>query len=360
MESYMPKLLPEAYGELNYTFFMDELIDATVAFEVYVEKLKDSKVDSSVFLPTLSQKEALASSLMEGTQATLDGVLLNQVTPNDNDKNLKEIVNYQSASAIGYALLKRGEFDHDLFYSIHKELLSGNVRKNTQTIGKYRTTQNYIGKNTGELIYTPPAADKIMPLMDNLIKYINTDNDKIRHLVRIAIIHAQFETIHPFGDGNGRVGRILIPLYLYAKGLLPSPFFFLSEALERDKHKYYRLLMDTREPHRWNEWIKFFLETVSKQCRKYIAIFDQINALYEKTRKQTCDLFKSSSVVPIVDAMFKYPVIDSKTMQKETKISLATINRYLNILSENGILYSDGKQRNRHFFFYDLLGLMRD
>ena len=91
MESYMPKLLPEAYGELNYTFFMDELIDATVAFEVYVEKLKDSKVDSSVFLPTLSQKEALASSLMEGTQATLDGVLLNQVTPNDNDKNLKEI-----------------------------------------------------------------------------------------------------------------------------------------------------------------------------------------------------------------------------------------------------------------------------
>ena len=138
------------------------------------------------------------------------------------------------------------------------------------------------------------------------------------------------------------------------------PFFFISEALERDKHKYYKLLMDTREPHKWNEWIKFFLETVSKQCRKYIEIFNEINALYDDTVQKTCELIKSSSAVNVVNVMFKYPVLDSKIIQQETGISLASINRYLNIFAQNNILFTDGKQRNRHFFFYDLIALIRD
>ena len=360
MKAYMPALLPGAYGSLDYSFFMDELIDASAALEVYVEKIKFSKVESDWFLPIIQQKEALSSSKLEGTQATLDGVLINQITPNDEDKNLNEIVNYLSASAVGYQRLKRGEFDNELFLEIHRELLSGNVRRNTETVGEYRTHQNYIGRNDGELVYTPPKPEYVPELMNNLISYINSDADKYRYLIRIAIIHAQFETIHPFGDGNGRVGRILIPLYLYAKGQIPMPFFFISEALERDKHKYYKLLMDTREPQRWNEWIKFFLETVSKQCRKYIEIFNKINDLYEDTVHKACDLIKSSSAVSIVNTLFRYPVLDSKTMQQETDISLATINRYMNILLKNNILYTDGKQRNRHFFFYDLISLIRD
>lgn len=359
-ESFLPPLLPEAYGSLDYSFFMDELIDATAALEVYVEKIKDSKIDSSWFLPIIQQKEAIMSSKLEGTQTTLDGVLINQITPNDEDKDLNEVVNYLNAATVGYKGLKRGEFDHELFLSIHKELLSGNVRKNTNVIGEYRTNQNYIGRKDGELVYTPPKPEYVSRLMENLIEYMNSDNHNVRPLIRIAIIHAQFETIHPFGDGNGRVGRILIPLYLYSKGQIPMPFFFISEALERDKHKYYKYLMDTREPRKWNEWIKFFLETVSKQCRKYIRIFDEMNKLYDKTVKQACELIKSSNAVDLIDVMFKYPVLDSKTVQNETSISITTVNRYLNILVDNNILYTDGKQRNRHFFFYDLIALIRD
>lgn len=118
--------------------------------------------------------------------------------------------------------------------------------------------------------------------------------------------------------------------------------------------------MDTREPHRWNEWIKFFLETVSKQCRKYIDVFNEINRLYERTVKQACEFINSSSAVKVVDVMFRYPVLDSRIMQHETNISLTTINRYLNTFVKNNILYTNGKQRNRFFFFYDLIALIRD
>ncbi len=360
-ESYIPQKLPIAYGSIDYTFFMEELIDATAALEVYMTKINDSKVDSGWFLPTLQQKEAISSSMLEGTQATLDGVLINQLAPSDEDKNINEVVNYLNATAIGFKRLKRGDFDDELFFDIHKTLLSGNVRKCTDNVGEYRKHQNYIGKQkTGELVYIPPKPDLVPELMENLISYMNSDNDKLRPLIRVAIVHAQFETIHPFGDGNGRVGRILIPLYLFAQNQISLPFFFISEALEKDKHKYYKLLMDIREFDKWNEWIKFFLETVAKQCRKYIRIIDEMNKLYEVVKESACKVVKSSSIIGIVDTMFRFPIFDAKTIQNETGISLATVNRYLNTLLQEGIIYTDGKKRNRNFFFYDLLSLIRD
>ena len=231
MGAYMPELLPGAYGSLDYSFFMDELIDATASLEVYVEKIKYSKVRSDWILPILQKKEAIASSKLEGTQTTLDGVLVNEISPNHDDRSLNEVFNYLEASAIGYERLMRGKFDNELFFEMHRELLKGNVRKNSDIIGKYRVHQNYIGKNTGELVYTPPKHEDVPGLMNNLINYINSDEDKLRPLIRAAVIHAQFETIHPFGDGNGRIGRILIPLYLYAKNQIPTPFFFISEAI---------------------------------------------------------------------------------------------------------------------------------
>lgn len=360
MEAYTAKKLPEAYGELNYNFFMNELIDASSALAVYMSKIMDSKVDSNWFLPTLQQNEALKSSMMEGTQATLDGVLVNQLSPNEDDKNLNEISNYFNATTLGIKMLRRGDFDDDLFLSIHKMLLSGKVRRCTDSIGAYRTKQNYIGKDNGELIYIPPKPEYVSELMSNLIDFINKDGKTLRPLIKVAIIHAQFETIHPFGDGNGRVGRILIPLYLYSQNQIQLPFFFISEALEHDKHKYYKFLMDIRTDNKWNEWIKFFLETVSKQCNKYINMINEMNSLYEDTMNKVCELIKSASAVKLVDMMFKRPVFDSKIIQEETDISLASINRYLNILINNDILFTDGKQRNRHFFFYDLLKLLRD
>lgn len=360
-EPYLPMFLPDVYGDLDYSMFMDELIDATSALEVYIEKIKDSKIDMDMFLPMLQRKESLSSSLMEETQATIDEVFINQISPDDNDKNINEVVNYYDATSLGMKRLKRGEFDNELFWEIHNELMSGNVRKSTDVIGAYRTRQNCINRNNGERVFTPPKPEFVPPLMNNLISYMNEENPRERQLIRIAIIHAQFETIHPFGDGNGRVGRILIPLYLYARNQIPVPFFFISDALERDKHKYYKLLQDIRDYNKWNEWIKFFLETVSKQCRKNIHIISEINKLYDRTKERVCELIKSSSsVIKLVDLMFKYPIFDTKTIQSETDIPVATINRYINVLMQDGIIYTDGKRRNRIFYFYDLMALIRD
>lgn len=354
--------LPEAYKNIDISIFLNELIDATSSLEVYKEKIKDSKVDSSWFMPTLQQKEALKSSMLEGTQATLDGVLVNNIYPDENNKNLNEVVNYFSATNEGYKMLKRGDFDDEFFFNVHKRLLSGKVRKHTDEIGVYRTGQNYIGKtNDGTLVYTPPIPEDVPNLMHNLIEYMNNPCDNLRPLIRTAIIHAQFETIHPFGDGNGRVGRILIPLYLYAQNQLSLPYFFISEALEKDKMKYYKLLMDTRNNENWNEWIKFFLHTVDIQSRKYVNIISKINSLYDDLLKKMLSLFNSSGAInKIVDALFSLPVFDAKAIQRITDIPLATLNRYFKIMLDNDIVYADNKKRNRTYFYYDLLSLLRD
>lgn len=358
--AYEASLLPLDDTSINQTYFLDELIDATTKLEVYKEKIKDSKLDSHWFMPTLQQKEALASSMLEGTQATLDGVLVNQVTPNDKDKNLNEVHNYYNATVKGYESLKRRDFSDEFFFDIHRALMQGNVRKPT-LIGEYRKEQNYIGKydKTHSITFVPPAPEKVSGLMDNLISYINNPTDKYRPLVRTAIVHAQFETIHPFMDGNGRVGRILIPMYLFAQKQIELPCFFISEALERDKLRYYTLLNNIRIYGDWNEWIKFFLATVTKQCEKYIQIITKINALYSKHMKVACDTARSSNMVEIINTLYQYPITTAKQIANATDIPMTSINRYLAQLVDSKILFTDNKSRNRTFFYFDLLEILR-
>ncbi len=359
--AYIACQLPLKPGAVDQAVFLDELIDATSRLEVYKEKIKDSKVDSSWFMPTLQQKEALASSQMEGTQATLDGVLINQVSPNEKDKNLNEVKNYYLATYTGYEYLKRHDFSDEFFCQIHKALMLGNVRK-PSIVGEYRKEQNYIGKNdrTHAITFIPPAPEDVPGLMSNLINYINAPEDSFRPLVRTAIIHAQFETIHPFMDGNGRVGRMLIPMYLYAQKQIELPCFFISEALERDKIRYYTLLNNIRNNEDWNQWIKFFLSTVAKQCEKYISIISRINDLYTRHLSVACDMARSSNMVDIINALYQHPVTNSKQIAEVTEIPMTSINRYLGQLVDNHILFTDNKSRNRTFFYYDLLDILRD
>lgn len=358
--AYDASLLPLDSAVIDQAYFYEELIDATTKLEVYKEKIKDSKLDSSWFMPTLQQKEALASSKLEGTQATLDGVLINQVVPNEKDKNLNEVGNYYFATVRGYDILKRRDFSDEFFFEIHKILMRGNVRK-PSLIGEYRKEQNYIGKydKTHAITFIPPVPEKVPELMNNLLEYINNPSDKYRPLVRTAIIHAQFETIHPFMDGNGRVGRLLIPMYLFSQKQIELPCFFISEALERDKLRYYTLLNNIRIHGDWNEWIKFFLSTVTKQCEKYIQIISDINNLYCEHMKIACGISHSSNMVDIINALYQHPITSAKQIAEMTKIPMTSVNRYLGQLVDNKILFTDNKSRNRTFFYYDLLGILR-
>lgn len=360
--AFQPSLLPLKADKLDYSYFLDDLIDASAKLEVYKEKINDSKLDSSWFMPTLQKKEAVASSNLEGTQVTLDGVLINQIEPDKDNQDFNEISNYIDASFSGMKMLSRGKFSKDVLCEVHKILLTGKVRKRENTlIGDYRKVQNFIGLIGGsrEITYIPPEPQKVGVLMYNLIDYMNNPKDNLQPLIRIAIIHAQIETIHPFDDGNGRVGRILIPLYLYEKQQISLPCFFISEAFESDKFKYYRLLNETREKEKWNEWIKFFLQTVAKQCEKYIYIVERINHLYEEHLHRAKTLISSNAIVDIINIIYKYPIFTIDMIEKEINVSKSTFNRYLNILVTNGILDTDGKKRNRTFFCYELLNVLR-
>lgn len=360
MQSYKANLLPIDEHLIDQMYFYDELIDASTKLDVYKEKIKDSKLNSSWFMPTLQKKEALASSLIEGTQATLDGVLENQVMPNNHDKDIKKVDNYHSATIKGYEALKKRDFSNEFFYDIHKTLMDG-ITPSTFCVGQYRTEQNYIGRNdkTHSITFVPPAPEDVPELMENLIDYINNPRDNYRPLVRTAIIHAQFETIHPFKDGNGRVGRMLIPMYLFAQKQIELPCFFISEALEQDKLKYYTLLNNIRLKNEWNEWIKYFLSAVIKQCTKYIDIVTEINCLYSKHVDAACKIARSANMINIINALYKYPVVTANQIAKLTHIPMTSINRYLGKLVENNILYTDNKERNRTYVYYDLLDILR-
>lgn len=359
MKSYCPSFLPLDKNQLNKELFYEELIDATAKLEVYKEKLKDTKLDANWFLPTLQQKEALYSAKLEGTQATLDDVLYNQIVPDDKNKDLQEIQNYFTASLEGYQYLKKFPISQEFIKHLHKVILSGNVRGNKTDIGEYRKKQNYVGKiGMNKITYVPPEPEKVEGLIENLISYINHPSDSLRPLVRCAVIHAQFETIHPFMDGNGRVGRILIPLYLYMEHQIDLPCFFISEALERDKFKYYSLLNGTREEGKWEEWIQFFLKAVIRQCDKYIDMVKQINELYDNHIALIKELGSSSQIIDIINLLYQYPVMNSNIIKEKTNIPSATITRYLKGLTELGILYPDEKKRNTNYYYYDLLNII--
>lgn len=358
--AFEAKLLPLSNNSIDYNYFLDELIDATAKLEVYKEKIADSKLSSEWFLPTLQQIEALESSKLEGTQATLDGVLTNQAVPTDEDVNINEVANYFKATQKGIRILSRENFSNDFFQEIHKVLMEGNVRK-PKEIGKYRTEQNYIGKNdkSHEITFIPPEYGKVPELMDNLISYINNPTDLYRPLVRTAIIHAQFETIHPFMDGNGRVGRMLIPFYLYYTKQIELPCFFISEELEHDKLRYYNLLNNIREKNDWNEWIKFFLSTVARQCDKYINIVSAINRLHDNHLEKVSGFSKTTNMLPIMNMLYKYPITTAKQIVEETGLPLTSVNRLLSMMVDNNILTTDGKQRNRKYIYFGLLDIIR-
>lgn len=359
-QPYTPDFLPIRKDAINPMEFLEELIDAVSQLEVYKVKLKDSKRICSLLLPVFQIKEALASAKIEGTEATLEDVLENDTESVKESRKNNEIRNYSNALSYGARQMARGQISHELFYDLHRILMEGDVRK-PKCIGEYRTTQNYVCRNDEKrtITYIPPASEYVMPLMDNLIEYMLEPKDLHRALVRAAIIHFQFESIHPFYDGNGRLGRLLIPLYLFYADLFVLPYFNISESLVQDRFRYYTMLNEVRTHNDWNGWIKYFLQAAKNQCTKSISLLDSIVLLHEKQQHEAKNLMNSSNMTSIVDATFQHPIFQTSLLVSELKISSATVNRYINMLCEAKIIFSNGKTRNRTFYNSALLDLIR-
>lgn len=358
-EPFKAKNIEAAFESIDKTTFFDELVDSVSRLKVYGAVLQRSIARESC-MTSMYVKEGLYSSRMEGTKSSLESSLEKVALEDESDKDVNEVRNYAAATRYGREYLIRvGEFSEEMLLEMHRILLSGNVHKITDQVGCYRTEQNFIqNEKSKEVTFVPPEAKYVKPLMDNLIAFMNKPESSERNLVNVAVIHEQFETIHPFADGNGRVGRMLIPLFLFKEREIERPWLFLSEAIGKEKFRYYKMLNDVRTNNAWNEWIKFFLGIVDKQCVKYEQNVLKIEELYKVCLKKLSDISSSRLLKQVFECFFKTPILNSRKIERETGLSNTSVNRMLDKLVENNIVFADSKKRGNVYYFYDLIELL--
>ena len=219
----------------------------------------EAKINSyhfeQILIPLLHKKEAISSMQIEGTQTTMSEIFEEEIkSPNTIDKTALEVRNHTKALIAGAEYLRNNSFSHEFIQEIHRIMLDGVISPRLQnSLGKYKTKDNKIVNSANTVIFRPPSHTQTYEYMDELIEYMNGKDD-VHPLIKAAIIHSQFESIHPFTDGNGRVGRLLISLYLYKAQLINFPFFYISEAFGQEKTIYYSKLTDSRN-NSFDEWI---------------------------------------------------------------------------------------------------------
>jgi Fic family protein len=296
-----------------------------------------------VLLSPLTTQEAVLSSRIEGTRATLDDVLKFEagadVTEEATRQDIQEIINYRRALLAAEKALKRRPFTLTLLRQLH-EILLNSVRGRHMARGRFRTSQNFIGApgaTIQQALYIPPEPSRVPAYMDNWEKYYHADERD--PLVHLALLHAQFERIHPFLDGNGRLGRILVPIFLYERQLLARPMFYLSAYLESHREEYVGLLRGLDGPETWSPWIAFFLRALAEQARENATIARRILALYERLKGEILALTHSQFAVPLLDRLFRQPVFASSTLVTDKAMpSKPMVMALLRKLREAGML----------------------
>lgn len=357
-QPFKPNQLPITISDIDKIALLRIETDARVKIQKYNSLLERSPIKDEIFV-IFSIDESLQSTKIEGTQATFDQVVSSEVTGNRNT-DVQEVYNYLEALLTGERLLKTLPICTKLILQLHKIILN-NARGANRNPGSYRKTQNFIGPTNKieDATYIPPEAHLLSEYMSNLEKYINEDNDNenLGYLAKAAIVHGQFETIHPFLDGNGRIGRILIILYLLDKKVIERPTFFISQELEKNKFKYYTLLNGLRNDNpKWVDWIKFFLNSSIKQADYYIDKLERIESLY----KELLQLAEKDKIrMDMIKYIFRDPVFSIKKVKENLGISDNTVRNNLNKLIEAGKIYPDDKKRNTIYRFYDLLDIIQ-
>jgi len=310
--------------------------------------------DVDFFITMYILKEATTSSRIEGTKTNMEEALVKEedINPEKRD-DWAEVQNYIKAINTSIKELENLPISNRLIKKTHKTILAG-VRGKHKIPGEFRTSQNWIGVTLKDAIFIPPHHSEVLELMSDLEKFINEDEYHVPHLIKIAIVHYQFETIHPFLDGNGRLGRLLITLYLVSNDVLKKPSLYLSDFFEKNKGYYYDNLMTVRLTGNLTQWIKFFLVGVIETSKESIQVFKDIIAL--KTDIETKRLSTLGSKIEkaqtLLKQLFQVPITDSKQVSELLEISPSTANRLINDLIKLKILTElTGYKRNRKFMF---------
>lgn len=307
-------------------------------------------------------KEATQSSKIEGTKTQIEEALLEKESISDEKRDdWEEVQNYIKALYSAISNLDKFPFSSRLIKETHSTLLH-EVRGMNKMPGEFRTSQNWIGgASLSDAMFIPPHWETVNELMSDLEKFVHNEQIQIPELLKIAIIHYQFETIHPFLNGNGRVGRLLITLYLVDKGILKLPILYLSDFFERNRTLYYDNLTRVREKNDITQWIKFFLVGVEETAKKGIETFDGILKLKkdvdEKLRKMGS---RAANAQKVIEAMYIQPLVDANRVQAITGLSKPTVYRLLDDMVAAKILTEkDIVTKNKTYVFEDYLELFK-
>ncbi|HEY6872086.1 MAG TPA: Fic family protein [Geobacteraceae bacterium] len=307
-------------------------------------------------------KEATQSSKIEGTQTNMEEALLEKEdVALDKRDDWEEVQNYVAAMNEAIAKLQTLPFSSRLVRETHATLLRG-VRGKHKQPGEFRESQNWIGGATiNDAVFVPPVHTSIGELMGDIEKFVHDDVHYFPELLKIALVHYQFETIHPFLDGNGRVGRLLITLYLVSKGILKRPVLYLSDFFERNRALYYDNLMRVREKNDLQQWFKFFLVGIIETAKSGIATFDNILKLQKHVESQIRTLgSRAANAQKIVHYLYKRPLIDAAKVGKVAGISPASAYKLIADLEQLGILGEvTGGKRGKLYVFTDYIALFK-
>lgn len=357
-------------GGYEYTYFLPEKInhpfvcsDADINNRLEKASLKLGELnsfsklvpDTGMFIIMHIFKEAVVSSRIEGTRTNIEEALIEKqdIDPERRD-DWQEVNNYVKAMNTAIDELEKLPLSSWLIRNAHKILLSS-VRGEQKNPGEFRRSQNWIG-GTGisDAVFIPPAHHELPELLTDFEKFLNNNQLAIPHLIRIAIAHYQFETIHPFLDGNGRIGRLLITLYLVYSGVLYQPLLYLSDFFERHKTLYYDNLTFVRTKNGLGQWIRFFLTGVTETAENAVETLHKIIDLKTNIEKYNIISMgkRSQKAMMLLTHLFKNPVINVKDVQAVTKLSPKAANDLVQVFIENKILKEiTGYRRNRVFAF---------
>lgn len=343
-DTKLDKLLAEAnrqIGELNAYSLLIPNVDLYIKMHVKIEANKSSRI--------------------EGTRTTVEEDLLDvtDINPEKRD-DWEEVQNYVKATNYGIERIRDGfPVCTRLIREIHEILMQG-VRGEYKTPGEFRVSQNWIGGSMpSTAVYVPPPHTEVTECLSDFEKFINNEEIDTPDLIKIAILHYQFESIHPFLDGNGRIGRLLIPLYIQSKGMLEKSCLYISDYIERNKDTYYDMLTRVRTNNDMIGWIKFFLEAVIATSKTAKEKFRNVVELTMEMDKLIMELpVKPENAKKVIDLLYDEPVLTRNKMSEITGIKLTTINGIVNALLDKGIITeTTGYSRNQIFAFEEYINL---
>jgi Fic family protein len=361
-QAFVPAPLPP-YPPINWTPKLRNKFDQALLELGRLDSVSTLLPDTSLFLYMYIRKEAVLSSMIEGTQSSLSDLLLFELDqePGVPLDDVREVSNYVAALDHGLRRLEEGfPLSLRLFREIHSILLTKG-RGSNQTPGEFRRAQNWIGgTHPGNAAFVPPPAEKVLECMGQLELFLHDQPEPTSVLLKAALAHIQFETIHPFLDGNGRLGRLLITLLLCKQKVLNKPMLYLSLYFKTHRQYYYEQLNNVRMTGDWETWLDFFAEAIITTATQAVGTAQQLLELSRQDQDKIKRLGRAGiSVLQVHRALMERPITTSGWLVKKTSLSPATVNKACGFLEQLGIVHEiTSQKRNRLFSYVEYVKLM--